>query len=381
MKLPPEIVGLLKTLRIADVISYLQGKRWVINSSNEKSEILKLTVGEEFYEVVLPVQRALADYVPSLAEALSTVATAEQRSIDQIVNDIMSLNKDVIRIRLEGFDTRDGTIPIEQGSQMIQKTHDLMLAAACAAIQPRSVYAAKKFDQASDYMKKVKLGQTERGSYIVTALSPLPSEQTTITNDAIEQFERQVILTFANAMSAAVTASTAALESGDIGVFDEAVQKGVSANFCEALAGLRDEDESAKVSVKISWSPNFERPQDTPENFEFTSEKIPMLVKGALHLRERSPIQDFVLKGIIVKLERDDIGPGTIYVRADNDECKARRVKIILSPEDYIRAVHAHETRSVIAIEGTLQKEGRYFSLLNHRNFSSEEVIPDQSQE
>ena len=48
-----------------------------------------------------------------------------------------------------------------------------MLAAACAAIEPRAVYAARKPERAMAYLRQIRLGPTEAGSFVVTVESPV----------------------------------------------------------------------------------------------------------------------------------------------------------------------------------------------------------------
>jgi hypothetical protein len=381
MNFSSKLIGFIKALRPSDVASYLSTAGWRVIHTSEVFEIFQLQIEEETFEVTLPDKRSVADYTSRMQELISNLSIVENRSADEIVNDIINLKSDIIRIRKEGYDTRDGTIPLSEGVIMVKKAYDMLYAAACSAVNPKSVYASKKFERAAEYMNSVRLGQTEKGSFIVTAHSPIQEVQATVTNDALEQFPRKVITTFAKAMDALQRVSTTALESGDVEIFEEVVSEGVSANLCEAIVGIQSEDVSADVSIKITWSPNFEAPTEIQDSFVFNAQQIPILKRAAEHFREKNPLEEFSLHGIIVKLNRDGDGPGTIYIRADNDECKNRMVKIVLSAEDYHSAVHAHDNRDIVEVSGTLKKEGRYLELINYSNFINRVVIPNSNEE
>ena len=61
----------------------------------------------------------------------------------------------------------------------------MLLAAACAARNPQPFYRAGSNKEAMDYMRRVKLGQTEHGSFVVTLLCPFRrcSQPTQLTLD------------------------------------------------------------------------------------------------------------------------------------------------------------------------------------------------------
>ena len=53
----------------------------------------------------------------------------------------------------------------------MERARDLVLAAACAAITKRAYFATRKPTKATDYLSRVRMGQTERGSYVLTIRS------------------------------------------------------------------------------------------------------------------------------------------------------------------------------------------------------------------
>ena len=113
---------------------------------------------------------------------------------------------------------------------------------ACAAVSPRAFYGTRKPKEAGDYIRRVRLGQTEHGSFVRTVLSEVPpklspSESGKLFDEDLPvPFERRVTEVLLKASAAAVHAAEEAGASGDFKPFEEAIDAGVSGNLCGALA-------------------------------------------------------------------------------------------------------------------------------------------------
>src|SRR5579862_4880063 len=94
------------------------------------------------YEILLPLDHSVADYAYRMADVLQTLAAAEARSQLQILSDLTQITSDVVRIGVRDTAGEDETVPLEDGVRMVQAARDLMMAAACAAVQPRAVYSS-----------------------------------------------------------------------------------------------------------------------------------------------------------------------------------------------------------------------------------------------
>src|SRR5262249_40239707 len=146
-----------------------------------------------------------------------------------------------IRLRLVDARLADASVPLDEGATFIQKAKDMMLAAACAAVNPRVYYPSRKPAQAMDYIRRARLGQTEPGSFIVTILSPVPPSLADPSGHFIaleEPYERQVTRVLAGALDSVRRAAEDAASTGQVNGFIQAVPSGVSANLCDALAGM-----------------------------------------------------------------------------------------------------------------------------------------------
>ena len=188
----------------------------------------------------MPLQHETGDFALRVSEVLRTLEHVEQRSQLEILRDLRTSSSDLIRIRASASQTTTGSIPLDLGVRFVEEAREMMLAAACSAIDPRPYYATRKPVQANEYLSRVRMGQTERGSFVLTILSPVPPglrPPEPLDGVLPDPFERKVSQTLASGLLAARLAAQRAAVSGDVQPFREAVPRGVSANLCDALVG------------------------------------------------------------------------------------------------------------------------------------------------
>lgn len=332
--------------------------------------------GGREYEILLPLTREVRDFVPRMAEALRTLEAAEARPQRAILDDLVSTPADVVRVRSHYADTTDGTIPLEEGVKLIERARDMLFAAACAAVEPKLYFPTRRPGAAVEYMGRVRMGQTERGSYVVTLISRVPPalEPTGAGQarlDVEDPFERRVTRTLAGAMSALRGAALESAATGDLKPFESAVPKGVSANLCEAIAGMVEPGGApGDLEISLTWSRL--RPMETAEasRITLTADAIPVVGEAGRVLRETAPREDYELVGPVVGLRREGSrGPGqvTIYGDVDGDP---RKVLVELDTPEYERAVRAHEHFRFVRCTGHLVKRGNLFELREPRQFA-----------
>jgi hypothetical protein len=75
-----------------------------------------------------------------MQEFFATLVAVKNRP----ARDIAAASTDTIRVAIEGISTRDGRIPLAAGYRAYGATREMILAAACSVIDPRSVFAKRK---------------------------------------------------------------------------------------------------------------------------------------------------------------------------------------------------------------------------------------------
>ncbi|MGH7295784.1 MAG: hypothetical protein ACRELB_12650 [Polyangiaceae bacterium] len=313
-----------------------------------------------------------------MAEVLTGLALVEKRSQLEILQDLAVAGSDVVRLRLLGSELADGSLPLEDGAQLVERVREVMLASACATVQPRPFFGTRKPAEAVEYVRKLRLGQTERGSFVVKVLSPvsplLSMEEAGVFFPESEPppFERRVTQTLMGAAAAATTAVVDAGATGALGPFEEAVTKGASANLCESLAAMLLTDRPyTALELSVGWAGNRPPPPIAEHIVRLTREAAPLLASAAHQLKARAPREDFELEGYVVALDNENAltQGGTITIAAAVD-VGTRRVRVALRAEEYRTALAAHGRMARVGCSGRLEKTGRQYELKDPQGFS-----------
>lgn len=370
-----DVLGALPPLGVA---AYLRSKGWRQSDvvGNKASVWTSDREGMAEFEILLPLSRELGDFAVRMAEIVATLEVAERRPQLQILEDIGDATADVIRVQIEGAGVEDGTLPIEEGVGAFERVRDLMSAAACAAVQPRAVYHTRRPARAVEYMDRLRLGQTAHGSFIMSVRSPVPpalrDAQLFAGVQVDEPFEREVTKTLARGLAAASHAAERAVATADLAPFSDAVALGVSANLCEALAGLSRQTHAQNVTVTVNWSPSRELLEPLPARFRFSADAVTVLAEAARLFRDRAPREEFELHGVVVGLNRPEgARVGTVKIAGVVDGL-LRNVRLELTGDDYRLATQAHEAERRVTCLGDLVKEGRSLALQNAHGFELE---------
>lgn len=367
--------GLLDSIRPFELTTYLRSRGWrVLAERLNKATVWVTGEGEKEFDVLVPDHRRYADYAVRLGDVLRTLSEQEGRSEVEIVKDLQAATADLLRLRAPHPDAESGTLPFDLAVAFVERSRDMMLAAACAAIARRAVYARRKPQAAMNYLHNLRMGQTERGSFVLTILSPVSPELRTSQPELIDTpaeapFERKVTTTLMSALSKLSTAATFASRHGVMEPFEESVSSGVSANLCDAIAGMAEVTGGERVDFQMTWSAG--RPQEapTPTLVTFDSDVIPFIAEAARQFRQTSPIDDTEIEGIVTRLDRQPkASEGDVTVTALVEE-QIRKVTIHLPRDTYASAVLAHHQRRPVRCTGELVKEGLGLKLLNPRDF------------
>jgi hypothetical protein len=361
---------LFGTVRPLELATYMRAHGW------EQVEVSPGTYSvwsggpERSHEVLVPLNPELLDFRRRIVDAIRGIAAAERRSHRVVLEEVSAVASDLIRVRVEDPSFKDGSIPIDAGAALIRFCRDMLVAAACSATEARPAYPAKKPSAVIDYVKTVRLGQTQRGSFVVTIKAPVP------TTDQVEipgipdpmPFERRVTATLMASVAATAAAAEEAQRIGTMAPFTNAISQGVNANLCEALAGALEETDAQGLGLTISWAPA--RPPGAllalPSDVTLRRDALPVLTEAVKHFREQSAEPDAELKGYVIALKRDEgelLGEAVIFGRTPRGHRKVRVVD--LHHDEYNAVVEAHRAQNVVRMVGSLRKEGRSFVLRN----------------
>ena len=356
----------LRAVSPAALGGYVRSLKWV--KDRPYREVSDVYVGEGLPDIIVPRTQRIADYgfvVGRLIEGFSRVVDADPRAV---YHDLVNADRDVIRVTVPDAD--EDSLPVEQGVELVSGARDLLLAAACSLEHRRPVYRVGSNQRAMEYLRRVRLGHTERGSFAVTLLPPVvPPEVEPLGEykDDVpsreEPLERRMTDHFANTLSATKSA-VEETASGYVQAFAEALSSGSSANFCEAMVSLIGPFPDLEVSV--SWA--LTRPTANGRSaFTFFQDDAPVLREASEAFRARGPKHDVRLFGKVSRLRREgEDEDGRITIRASVDG-RVQSVSAFLNWEDYETAIIVHHGEAVLGLEGDLERVGQRWHLQNPR--------------
>ena len=346
--------------------AYARTAGWAkVETYGEHSDVY---AGQSLPEIIIPRTHQLGDYAAVVARLIGIFARVAEMSETTLYNDLVIANQDAFRARVSDG-AMDGSVDINSGASLVTGARDVLLATACSLHSPRPLYRTGANQEANDFLRQMRLGQTEHGSFVLTLLTPAippPIRQPLFDypeNDDAAPLARKVT----RRLDQALRATRQAVEmtaAGDADAFPNAVAAGVSANLCDALADLTEP--FAWLDISITWAKT--RPMTTARRlFRFTNDDAPILRAAADSFRSREPQHDVRLFGSVRALRRDESErDGTVTIRASVNG-GLQSVTATLTQSDYDRAIRAHAERAPVIAEGDLERIGQRWHLHNPR--------------
>lgn len=349
----------------ATLSAYARAEGW--SKSESYGEFSDIYVAAGLPEIILPRTENLADYasvVSTLIEIFARVAGLDELTL---YRDLVTADRDVIRMRAAGSD--DGTVSMNEGVDFVRGASEVVLAAACSFFKPQPLFRAGASRETRAYLRQMRLGQTEQGRYVVTLLSPIvpPPLQPTLDPRPQElpddSFERRITRHLAGSLKAARLAIESTIgQKSD--AYAEFVDRGVSANLCEALDTMIIP--FSTVDVSFVWARTRPLPR-AREVIRFSNEDAPVLREAARAFRQRGPRHDESLVGFVNILSRaEDREAGKIRLKAEIDG-QMHSVNAVLDQTEYARAIKAHAEQATVIAEGDLERVNERWNLLNAR--------------
>ena len=352
----------LTTVSPASLAAYARSTGWA--KAEPYGEHSDVYAAKDLPEIIIPRTQRLGDYASVVRTLLDVFASVESRPAMHLYRDLVTGDRDAVRVRVAESD--DGSVAIGDGLSLLRGASDMVLAAASSLAMPKPLYA-RSTNEARHHLSNMRLGQTDQGSFVVTLLTPVISPPVTPTSEArlldveSEPIERRVIKRLISALDATRNA-VEQTATGDPAAFFDAVELGVSANLCDAVATVIEP--FSDLDVRVTWARTL--PTDSiSQVVSFGAAHAPILRQASQTFRDREPRRDEQLSGFVQRLNRGkDDDDGTITLNTFFDGAP-RSVTVVLDQVDYETAIKAHASRSMVTLRGDLDRMKRSWRLLN----------------
>lgn len=344
---------------------YLKDTGWERFQSRKKYiKIFQYEKNDDFFQVVIPMEKSLNDYKEAMYKAVVTVAEAENRSVEQVMLYLLNPNTDILKIRLEKRDMEPGNILFDDAIQIYENAKKLLAATALDILHPKKYHQGRIDDCVLKFLSSCRFGQTEIGSYVVSVVCPFAEldENEGYKQLSIFSNEEQCANSLTRQVTSRVMENISFIKNQiDDGKMDQLLlqdeDKMISANFYEALGGLNLDSNGADVEFIAEWSPTVKSTCYVENRILLTHDYYQPIETTVKKLKDETN-QSTKIIGRIKKLESSpDIrkrksGNITVVYLDKND--KPKTVTASLDKNEYDKAIKAHERGCYVEMVGEI---------------------------
>ncbi|WP_157521961.1 hypothetical protein [Herbidospora cretacea] len=351
---------------VKEITTYLGLEGWTPSMGGSIAEIW--THEEHSSEnILIPKIEAASDFPKRVRLLLRDLSRIEQRDPDEISREISLVHYDVTNLRAQHPQLIDNSIPLTAGYDLFQAARKLVISSAAATIRRQGHFGKSVPHQARDHARHVRLGHTQRGSYILPVISralpaaaETPAEDNRIHLDInVEEslFDRRVISTMASALKTLEDMAVTADRMPSARTVTEAVAEGVSREMCQALDAVISSEAVAELDVTFDWSRSMRPPGANIRNISFPKESAVIVERIAEQLKSVRQEREHVLYGLITDLHHE-AEEGALGGRVGMETILDHRRRVVwfdLDEDTYQLAVRCHGSRKRVIARGILR--------------------------
>ncbi|MDT0479954.1 hypothetical protein [Streptomyces doebereineriae] len=338
--------------------------------------------------LLLPQDRETDDYSDLLSQAVAQAWKLGDERIRAILTRAATLHAlgDEMKFHKE-VASRKGTIPWSAGEDLHAGAHKSMVVAAKTRKSKAAYYGNSNTFLAKSFLDSVLMGQTEVGSYVITAYAPpdeVFSERKIKPGDTIpligRHTGREITLGLVGALEAAREAVDHFKETGSTYSFVENVERGFCYELTQAVRNLIRDSEGAEVEVELNSAEDLisGRPVERHKLEFIPSDYVALERAGNMLAATADPLFVTVL-GTVTLLERPKPGnPGVVRLDVLGGT-EARKMRVRLKVDDYDMAVDAHRNNLALRISGRQELEGHYYWLYDPQILELVAIAPEAS--
>ena len=285
-------------------------------------------------------------------------------------------DRDVFRARFIKMLGHEDSLPLGIAAEAVSGLKQFIGYAAYTHTNPQPF-----FDKAgaisAEFAGHCQFGHTFQGSFGLTIECPLSVSPVLPMdgNEPIIPMERQVFERVANGLG--MLRDSVTKESLDplLGGY----RVGFSANMCRTLAELYEKADGRRIEYDLTWSPQLRsRCEAGWKPFVFDGKAYDFARIAATELERAETFPDSLVEGRIVVL-KSDMPPGldeqaefdhVITMYWEREKGQTVKIRVPLSPPEYMAACDAHKDGRSIRIYGVPEKAGKFWTLTKAHSFA-----------
>ena len=328
--------------------------------------------------MLVPVDDTADDYERRGRDVLQDLAARDGLDLRRLRHEVEESIFDSLSLRVAAHSVA-GTTTLEEGRSLLMVARQAWNSGA--RLFARRSPDGFSQDDAKAFVRRVRLGQTERGSYIVRTLAPvieLPEPGRQFSNEPTVSPTHTITRFLAGSLGAlrevVPELQVDGLDLSRAGAF--LATKGVTAEICRAISRAVEEPGAESLQAEVKTSDVAAPPLVGVASF--TVDDAPALRAVANVIADPPLAARLGVEGKVIRLHRrPGAEHGFVRVMALVDG-RTRQVSFSLGVEDYEVAVEAHRAMKTVAVYGPLETRGTELWISNPASFL---VMADRSEE
>lgn len=376
------------------ILNLLRRFEWVLTSgSNEDPYEVWRNDLVSPREILLPTDPAKADYQQLLRRAYRTLAYEHGAEIERVANGLALQRRSLLDVTRWSKETSlaTGMIQWDGGQELHVVARTSLAVAAKASHKPRRYYGNSSAYISKKFIDATLMGQTEPGSYVVTAYTP--SGDRFFVSRSNEEASASKLVDVESKSGAEIIDKLDDIVRSVRGkldeyrtdprtaIFDEIASTGFSYEMANALASLSgDGDGVIRITRTRARAGN-----EITNDYEFTSTESPVLERVSESLRQAIEPEAVTLVGEVTLLEHvSNLDTHTVRLHVANQP-RLRTVRMNLTSDQYQAALEAHRSDSPLQVRGTVERQGTYNWLRDPEQvrmlgqFSNDDEVPEEA--
>jgi hypothetical protein len=350
---------------------------WARQQLPERFQFALYRLPQSGKELVLPQTEDFGDYLPRIADFVIGLASAEGKSVRQILNEVLNPHSDVLKFGYQAPEARLGFVPFLTGISLFDAALRSISTATYDVVKPERFHLRMSNPTADAYIQSCRMGQTEVGSFVVPCICPVePTSQIPVDVDdgtivdETPAFGRQVTLRVLQA----VTQIEEFIRADQSNRLVEPAQGDlvISGNFLDSLMAFPVEHEAASLYISASWDKTVTQPTG-PDRVEVRYDMFEAIEDVARQLRPAKTTREdkFIAKVITLRGEPNpnEQMEGEVVLLLFHQEAGVR-ARVWLTADDYALAGQAHMQNGYVSVTGVLAKSRKTFQIEKYTNFA-----------
>lgn len=282
------------------------------------------------------------------------------------------LMSDITYLRAANDHLITDTIPLETAASIIASGRTMFRAAGTTARRERAQIGGSYSPVGDEVVRDARMGHTEKGSFVIPVLVLLPRieprpvheqhlfdrhDEPELHRVQPEPFERRVVRTFAQSMQAVSELVVEPAREPTAEQTHELVYRGVSREFCSALANVLGQRAVGSFETKIDWAPGLPAPATMANAVTIESGAVDLVQRVADKLRQQKVAMRQLFSGVIIQLrhEHQDDPYGEISISTIR-RGRPTEIRVRLPMDLYRQAWDWHDDARAVLVEGTVRR-------------------------